>query len=133
MQLYGLKNCDTCRKASKALPDADLLDVRRDGVPPALLRKAFEVFGADLVNTRSATWRGLDDAQRSAPPLDLLTAHPTLMKRPLIVVGDTLYLRFATVNISAGSDRQLSAYLADFGGRHAAFVSEAAKPVEIEN
>ena len=29
MLIYGLKNCDTCRKAIKALPDAQLVDVRK--------------------------------------------------------------------------------------------------------
>lgn len=92
MQLYGLKTCDTCRKAIKALPEAEVFDVRRDGVPQELLKLAFETFGTALVNTRSATWRGLDEKERGAPPLDLLTAHPALMKRPLIVDGDRLYL-----------------------------------------
>ena len=33
MQLFGLKNCDTCRKALKMLPEAELRDVRAEGVP----------------------------------------------------------------------------------------------------
>ncbi len=37
MLIYGLKNCDTCRKAIKALPDAQLVDVRKDGVPADVL------------------------------------------------------------------------------------------------
>lgn len=92
MQLYGLKNCDTCRKALKALPAVDFVDVRADGVPPAVMQKAWEVFGMALVNTRSTTWRGLDEQERSMDPLSLLAAHPTLMKRPLIVRGDTMHL-----------------------------------------
>ena len=37
--VYGLKNCDTCRKAIKALPDAQLVDVRKDGVPADVLAR----------------------------------------------------------------------------------------------
>ncbi|MEO9651478.1 MAG: ArsC/Spx/MgsR family protein [Roseobacter sp.] len=92
MQLYGLKNCDTCRKAMKALPRAQLVDVRKDGVPTETLQCAFQVFGPALLNTRSTTWRGLEENERSKPPLELLLAHPALMKRPLIVVGDDMYL-----------------------------------------
>jgi len=33
MIVYGLKTCDTCRKALKALPDAGFVDVRADGLP----------------------------------------------------------------------------------------------------
>ena len=92
MQLYGLKNCDTCRKALKALPAVDFVDVRADGVPPEVMQKAWEVFGMALVNTRSTTWRGLDEQERRMDPLSLLAAHSTLMKRPLIVSGDTMHL-----------------------------------------
>ena len=35
---------------------------------------------------------GLDEAERARPPLELLADHPTLMKRPLIVDGDSMYL-----------------------------------------
>lgn len=92
MQLYGLKSCDTCRKALKALPQADFVDVRVIGVPQNALDSALAQFGSLLVNTRSTTWRGLDDAARSEPPTLQLRKHPTLMKRPLIVDGETLYL-----------------------------------------
>lgn len=92
MQLFGLKNCDTCRKALKAIPQLALVDVRTDGVPEELLTRAYEKFGDALVNTRSTTWRGLDDAAKASPPLALLKAHPALMKRPLIYVSDTLFL-----------------------------------------
>jgi arsenate reductase len=88
MRLFGLKNCDTCRKALKSLPDARFIDVRSDGVPEELLVSALDQFGDALLNTRSTTWRGLDQNERAAPPLDLLKKHPTLMKRPLIESQD---------------------------------------------
>ena len=92
MQVYGLKTCDTCRKALKALAGAELVDVRKDGVPDAVMDAAFEVFGAALMNTRSTTWRGLSESERDAPVPDLLRAHPALMKRPLIVADGRMYL-----------------------------------------
>jgi arsenate reductase len=92
IEVYGLKNCDTCRKALKALPDAVLRDVRADGVPDDVMAQAAAQFGARLLNTRSTTWRGLDADARAKPPLELIAAHPALMKRPLIKAGDALFL-----------------------------------------
>lgn len=92
MRIYGLKTCDTCRKARAALPEAEFVDVRADGVPSEVLAAALAQFGAALVNTRSTTWRGLPEAERARAPLDLLQDHPTLMKRPLIVTGDVMHL-----------------------------------------
>jgi arsenate reductase len=96
MRLYGLKNCDTCRKALKSMPDAEFFDVRADGVPDSVLERAFDTFGEALLNTRSTTWRGLDDAERARPALELLGDHPTLMKRPLIEHNGTLFLGWTT-------------------------------------
>ena len=90
--IYGLKNCDSCRKAIKALPDATLCDVRAQGVPEDVLQAAHAQFGDALLNTRSTTWRGLDDAARAQDPLVLIRAHPALMKRPLIAVDKSFFL-----------------------------------------
>jgi len=92
MEIYGLKTCDTCRKAIKALPDARFVDVRAEGVPDAVMAAARSAFGDALVNTRSTTWRDLDAVARQGAPDALLAEHPTLMKRPLIVDGDSMYL-----------------------------------------
>lgn len=90
MDLYGLKTCDSCRKALKALPDANFIDVRKEGVSTELLKRAAQAFGPAIVNKSSATWRGLDEAERARDPLELVSEHPTLMKRPLIVEGDRM-------------------------------------------
>ncbi|MEE2945237.1 MAG: ArsC/Spx/MgsR family protein [Pseudomonadota bacterium] len=95
MQLYGLKNCDTCRKALKSLPEATLVDVRADGVPTDVLEKAYAKFGDALLNTRSTTWRQLDEQTRQQPVLTLLAEHPTLMKRPLIEKDGELFLSWS--------------------------------------
>jgi arsenate reductase len=94
LNLYGLKNCDTCRKARKALAAAghtvNYIDVRLDGVPSDVLDNALAEFGDALINKKSTTWRGLDDADKQLTAQELLTTHPTLMKRPLIQKGDKM-------------------------------------------
>lgn len=93
MKIYGLKNCDTCRKALKALDNADLVDVRETPMDPVLLEQALNEFAEKLVNTRSTTWRGLSEEERARPAIELLQAHPSLMKRPLIqTAGGELFL-----------------------------------------
>ncbi|WP_354543190.1 ArsC/Spx/MgsR family protein [Roseovarius sp. MBR-78] len=92
MIVYGIKTCDTCRKALKSLGEARLHDLRAEPLPEDVAQAAEARFGAALVNRKSATWRGLSEAERAAPPLALIAAHPTVMKRPLIDAGGTLYL-----------------------------------------
>jgi arsenate reductase len=92
VKLYGLKTCDTCRKALKSLPDADFKDVRTEGVPADIMAQAYAQFPDKLLNTRSTTWRGLSEEDRAKPPLELLAEHPSLMKRPLIEAEGQLHL-----------------------------------------
>ena len=96
MQLYGLKTCDTCRKALKTLRAAGLqvsyIDVRDDGVSEELLSWFLTAFGDELVNKRSTTWRNLSDSEREGDAMTLLRAHPTLMKRPAIRTDHQFYL-----------------------------------------
>ena len=92
MKLFGLKNCDACRKAMKVLPEISFVDVRADGVPLEVLERALGQFGDRLLNTRSTTWRGLTAEDREKSPVELLQAHPALMKRPLIEGNGELYL-----------------------------------------
>lgn len=101
MILYGLKNCGTCRKALKKLPEHQLVDVRVDGVPAEILERALAQFGDRLINTRSTTWRGLNEQDRSQSPMELLEQHPTLMKRPLISNEGELHLGWDKATQSA--------------------------------
>ena len=91
MKLFGLKNCDTCRKAAKAL-GIEVTDIRAEPLAKSDLERFQAAFGDDLLNTRSTTWRGLSEAERSGSIIDLLQAHPALMKRPVIEDGGKLYL-----------------------------------------
>ena len=92
MRIYGIKTCDTCRKAVREL-NAELRDIRAEPLSTEDIARFLAAFGDALVNTRSTTWRGLDADARQARPEDLLAAHPTLMKRPVIETAEgALYL-----------------------------------------
>ena len=90
--IYGLKTCDTCRKAIKALPGATFRDVRAEPLDAGEIAEFLAAFGDRLVNRASATWRELDDTEREKPPAVLLAAHPALMKRPVIRSDGALHL-----------------------------------------
>lgn len=92
--VYGIKNCDTVKKALKWLTDNQidhqLHDYRTDGLDPNWLTQAEAAFGWEtLVNKRSTTWRNLDQTVKDhldrTSALKVLTEQPTLIKRPIIL------------------------------------------------
>lgn len=94
--LYGLVACDTCRKARRALESAgravEFRDVRDAPLGDEERRRFLAAFGDRLVNRASTTWRGLSEGERQENPEALLATHPALMKRPVIAVGENLWL-----------------------------------------
>lgn len=91
MKVYGIKACDTCRKATKTL-GVELTDIRVTPLSSRDLNRFHAAFGDALLNTRSTTWRGLSQDERARPLLELLIDHPTLMKRPVIDAEGVLHL-----------------------------------------
>lgn len=93
MRFFGLKTCDTCRKALKELAgrEVEVIDVRADGVSDPDRAAIVAAFGAAAINTRSTTWRGLSEQERTQDVAVLLAAHPTLMKRPVVELDGQWY------------------------------------------
>lgn len=96
MRIFALKSCDTCRKAIAAIRaaghDPQVIDVRAHGVSDSDRAAILAAFGDTAINRASTTWRGLSDGEKASDPNDLLAAHPTLMKRPVIEHAGQLYL-----------------------------------------
>lgn len=98
MNVYGLKNCDTCKRARKDLDAAGVAyafhDVRDDGVTRAQIATWAKAAGWEaMLNKASTTWRALPEDQKTglteAKAVALMAAHPALIKRPLISRGPT--------------------------------------------
>ena len=96
--LYGLKNCDTCKKARNWLArfgiEHAFVDYRDSPQSPETLVAWKDAAGGwdALVNKSSTTWRGLPEARKS-PGSDaewklLLREHPALVRRPVAVLDD---------------------------------------------
>ncbi len=110
LKLYGLKNCDTCRKALKALSAAgvehEFVDVRADGVSAGQVAAWASAVGwQKLLNTKSTTWRGLSDGEKSdvdeAKAVRLMAEHTTLIKRPVIEAEGKVTVGW-TADVQAG-------------------------------
>ncbi|MGL5813662.1 MAG: ArsC family reductase [Aeromonas sp.] len=101
--LYGIKNCDTIKKARKWLDEAGVEyrfhDHRADGLAPAELDLWLERLGWEaLLNTRGTTFRALPDEDKqgldNAKARALLLAQPATIKRPLLDKDGELHLGF---------------------------------------
>lgn len=101
--LYGIKNCDTVKKARAWLAEHDVTyrfhDLRVDGVDVARLKDWANVAGWEtLLNTRGTTWRQLHEEDRqginAVHAIALMLTHPTLIKRPVLEVGASVTVGF---------------------------------------
>lgn len=92
IQLYGIANCDTVRKARRWLDERGreygFHDYKKEGADLVRLSAwADEIGWEALLNRRGTTFRALPDADKAhidrAKALHLMQAHPTLIKRPV--------------------------------------------------
>ena len=101
--VYGLKNCDTCKKALREIAAAGLehlfVDIRDEADLATLVPLWLEQVEAKvLLNSRSTTWRNLSDADKARAETDasaLLMAHPTLIKRPVIELDGAVFVSWS--------------------------------------
>ncbi|MDW8847136.1 ArsC family reductase [Erwinia sp. MMLR14_017] len=98
LTMYGIKNCDTIKKARKYLEANGVAyqfhDYRAEGLDRARLQQFIDTLGWEaLLNTRGTTWRKLSEEQRNevnnaATALDLMLEQPAMIKRPLLCSAD---------------------------------------------
>ncbi|MBL1433033.1 MAG: ArsC family reductase [Gammaproteobacteria bacterium] len=101
--LYGIKNCDTVRKARRWL-DAhniryDFHDFRADGLTKTKVNQWLKEIDQDtLVNRRGTTWRKLSDEQKAVSSktaiASLLVEQPAIIKRPVLENKGALHIGF---------------------------------------
>ena len=104
MKLYGISNCDTVKKARTWLSAHELThefhDYKKLGVSAAWLQEVATQTGWQaLLNQRGTTWRKLDPATQNAvteqrTAIALMLAHPSLIKRPILVTQGRYHLGF---------------------------------------
>ena len=102
-RIYGIKNCDTMKKAFAWL-DAhgiayEFIDYKKAGIAATHLpdwnrRAGWKI----LLNTRGLMWKKLSEEERAdvdeAKALTLMTQYPALIKRPVLDTGSQLLVGF---------------------------------------
>lgn len=109
--LYGISNCDQVRKTLGWLRENGIAyrfhDFRADGIERAMLERwCTHLPWNSLLNRRGLTWRSVDESVRAqvvdqTSAIDLMLAHPTLIKRPVIEFEDRLLLGYSVQRMAA--------------------------------
>ncbi len=102
--LYGIKNCDTIKKARRHLDelavDYQFHDYRVDGIDEKMAQQFIDALGWEKVlNKRGTTWRQLDEKTKNATNESnvaaLLCENPAMIKRPIFSTGKALLIGFS--------------------------------------
>jgi len=101
--IYGIKNCDTMKKARAWLDSHGVAysfhDYKTEGIERSQLVKwAKEVSWETLLNRAGTTFRKLDDADKDklteTKAIALMLSQPSMIKRPVLDLGGKLLVGF---------------------------------------
>ena len=101
--IYGIKNCDTMKKAFRWLENNDLdytfHDYKKQGIDESTILEAIKQCGwENVINRRGTTWRNLPEGIKSTindeQALKVAQDNPSIVKRPLLNYEDKIYLGF---------------------------------------
>ena len=105
--MYGIKNCDTIKKARDWLADHgkayDFHDYKAVGIDAATLGRWADVVGWEvLLNKAGTTFKKLPDADKAGVDRDkaiaLMVAQPSMIKRPVLDADGKLIVGFKPDN-----------------------------------
>lgn len=101
--IYGIKNCDTMKKARAWLDEHNVEyqfhDYKTAGIDRARLQRWSKKIGWEkLLNRSGTTFRKLPDADKvdidEHKAIDLMVAQPSIIKRPVLEIGNRLVVGF---------------------------------------
>lgn len=110
IKIYGIKACDTMKKAMTWLDSNDIVftfhDYKKLAIDEPKLRSWLsKVDWSELINRRGTTWRKLSEEQKTDVDDDaaikLMLDNQSLIKRPLLEIGDQIVLGFKPDNYAA--------------------------------
>jgi arsenate reductase len=110
MTIYGIKNCDTMKKARAWLDAHDVAyefhDYKVSGIDRATLEKWAKITGWEvLLNRAGTTFRKLPESAKAglteARAIKLMLEQPSMIKRPVLERGQTLLVGFSEERYSA--------------------------------
>ena len=100
LTIYGIKNCDTVKKAlkflsSKSLPH-EFIDFRENSISEDLYETMVQGVGLEfLINKRSTSYRSLTDIEKQNIGYELVSKYPTLIKRPVLIQNGNVMVGFS--------------------------------------
>ena len=104
--IYGIKNCDTMKKAFKWLNENNIdhtfHDYKKSGIDHSVIKQAISEHGWEaVINKRGTTWRkipqSIQESMDEKKALDVANENPSIVKRPLLVQNGKTYLGFKAV------------------------------------
>lgn len=100
LKIYGIKNCDTVKKALKFLSSKSLshefIDFRENLISEDLYKTMEKAVGIELlINKRSTTYRSLTDNEKQNIDYELVSKYPTLIKRPVLIQNGDVMVGFS--------------------------------------
>ena len=104
LTVYGIKSCDTCRRARKYFAEHDIEfrfhDVRDDGLDIQMLERwSDRIDWQKLLNRQSLTWRKIPEVDRAdmgkEKAFALMLDQPTLLKRPVLEAPEFIAVGFS--------------------------------------
>ncbi|MFW5451577.1 MAG: ArsC family reductase [Methylophagaceae bacterium] len=110
MILYGIKNCDTVKKARRWCEANDVAirfhDFRTDGLDQATINKWLQYVSWEvLLNKRSTSWKQLEPSRKEqldqAVAIELILENPTLIKRPVLSDNTVCMVGFKETDYAA--------------------------------
>ena len=111
-KLYGIKNCSTVKKAMDWLLNYNIKyqfhDYKKDGVDQKKLKEFVEKFGWEkLLNRKGTTWRQLSLEEQNKitnneTALNLMQEKPSIIKRPIVDLGNRQLIGFDVVEYEDG-------------------------------
>ncbi len=103
MKLYGIRNCDTVKKARKWLDERsiayDFHDFKKEGLDEARLARWEQSVGWEtLLNRRGTTWRKLSNEDRDTinaqSAHDIMLENTSIIRRPVVEYNDSIHVGF---------------------------------------
>jgi arsenate reductase len=110
MNVYGIPNCDTVKKARKWLTDQGFefkfIDFKKSPPTPVQIKQWVDAAGIEVIlNKRGTTWRKLDDATKAINDesvlINLMSEQPSMIKRPIIEFNGQIEVGFTPKTQSA--------------------------------
>lgn len=104
IKIFGIKNCDTMKKAFRWLEENNLEysfhDYKKEGLDETIAKEWVEKLGwENVINKRGTTWRKLDEETKNTMDnknaVNTMLTNTSIIKRPLLVVDSEIYLGFS--------------------------------------